>query len=104
MYQNLIYSIADGIATITINRPAVRNALNIATLDELPAAFDSVREDGSVRVVIVTGSGEKAFVAGADISEIAPLAELDPADSTRGEAFAHHGQSVFNVIESLGKP
>ena len=101
MYQNLLYSTLDGIATITINRPAVRNALNTATLDELRAAFDVVREDSAVRVVIVTGSGEKAFVAGADISEIAPLASADPA---LGEAFAHHGQQVFNVIESLGKP
>lgn len=101
MYRNLLYAVTDGIATITINRPAVRNALHIETLDELRAVFESVRDDAGVRVVIVTGSGEKAFVAGADIGEIVALASADPAG---GEAFARRGQSVFDAIESLGKP
>jgi len=98
MYQNILCSIADSIATVTVNRPAVRNALNIATLGELGSAFENFRDDPGVQVVILTGSGDKAFVAGADISEIANLTEAE------GEAFARRGQSVFQSIESLGKP
>ena len=98
MFENILYEKADGIATVTINRPAVRNALNVATLEELRAAFGQIRDDSSIRVVIVTGAGEKAFVAGADISEIAPLTAAD------GAAFARRGQSVFDAIETLGKP
>jgi len=85
MYQNILCSIADSIATVTINRPAVRNALNTATLEELRNAFESLRKDAVVQVVILTGSGDKAFVAGADISEIANLSAND------GEAFARRG-------------
>jgi enoyl-CoA hydratase/carnithine racemase len=98
MYQNILCSITDSIATVTINRPAVRNALNAATLEELGSAFEVLRRDESVQVVILTGSGDKAFVAGADISEIAGLSAAD------GEAFALRGQSAFQAIESLGKP
>lgn len=98
MYQNILCSVAGSIATVTINRPAVRNALNAATLEELASAFEALRADTAVQVVIVTGSGDKAFVAGADISEIANLSETD------GEAFARRGQSVFQSIEYLGKP
>ena len=85
MYQNILCSVAGSIATVTINRPAVRNALNAATLEELGNAFESLRADTAVQVVIVTGSGDKAFAAGADISEIANLSEID------GEAFARRG-------------
>jgi enoyl-CoA hydratase/carnithine racemase len=98
MYSNLLYSTSDSIATIVINRPAVRNALNIATLEELRNALEHVREDSTVRVVIVTGDGEKAFAAGADITEITGLT------SEEGEHFARRGQSVFDLIEALGKP
>ena len=98
MYQNILCSVVDSIATVTINRPAVRNALNAATLEELGKAFEGLRTDTTVQVVIVTGAGDKAFVAGADISEIAKLS------STDGEAFARRGQAVFQAIESLGKP
>src|SRR6185369_10851439 len=98
MYQNILCSIADSIATVTINRPAVRNALNAATLEELGNTFEVLRRDEGVQVVILTGSGDRAFVAGADISEIAGLTASD------GEAFALRGQSVFQSIESLGKP
>jgi len=98
MFENLLYSTNDCIATITINRPASRNALNSATLEELRIAFERIREDSNVHVVIVTGSGDKAFVAGADITEISGLT---PAE---GEEFARRGQAVFDAIEKLGKP
>ena len=98
MYSNLLYSTADSIATIVINRPTVRNALNGATLEELRDAMERVREDSTVRVAIVTGGGEKAFAAGADISEITGLT------AEEGEHFARRGQFVFDLIEALGKP
>ena len=69
MYQQLLFSIANGIATIVINRPAVRNALNAATVEEIRDAVESARNDGNVRAVIITGSGDRAFVAGADIGD-----------------------------------
>ena len=65
MYENLLYEVRDGIAYVTINRPEVRNALNRKTLSDLGEAFQSASDDDSVRVVILTGSGDKAFVAGA---------------------------------------
>jgi enoyl-CoA hydratase len=98
MFQNILCSVANEVATVTINRPAVRNALNAATLAELGRAFETLRSDPGVQVVILTGSGDKAFVAGADISEIANLT------ASQGEAFARRGQSVFQSIESLDKP
>jgi enoyl-CoA hydratase len=98
MYQHLLYAARDSVATITVNRPSVRNALNVATMDELAAAFDRAQADPVVRVVILTGAGDKAFVAGADISEIAALEEVS------GTEFSRHGQEVFDRIESLGKP
>src|SRR5205814_922088 len=79
-------------------RPKVLNALNMATMEELRAAFHDVKNDSSVRVVIFTGSGEKAFIAGADISELAKH------DAIRGKEYTHKGQSVLNLIENLGKP
>ena len=98
MFENLLYEKRDAIAIITINRTAVRNALNSATVRELGAAFEQAKNDGSVRVVILTGAGEKAFVAGADINE---LAVQTPAG---GKEYALAGQAVFNSIENLGKP
>jgi enoyl-CoA hydratase len=98
MYQNLLYSSTDSIAVIVINRPDVRNALNAATLDELSDAFMRIQEDSSIRCVILTGAGEKAFVAGADILEISGL------NAEEGERFARHGQAVFDAIETVGKP
>src|SRR3990172_7426270 len=91
MFQNLIFEKKDRIPTITVNRPAVRNALNSATIAELMKAFEDAKVDDEVRVVILTGAGDKAFVAGADINE---LATLNPAV----------GQRVFDYIEQLGKP
>jgi len=85
-------------ALITIDRPKARNALNRQALDELRQAVLEVRHDEAVRAAIVTGAGDKAFVAGADISE---LALLSPAE---GKAYALRGQHVFDLIEQSGKP
>lgn len=98
MYRHLLYSIRESVVTITVNRPSVRNALNIAAVEELGKAFEQAKKDSTVRVVILTGAGDKAFVAGADVSEIADLTE------TSGLEFSRRGQSVFDQIESLGKP
>ncbi len=72
-YENLLYEVADGIATTTVNRPKVLNALNVATIRELEAAFTAARDNEAVRVIIITGAGEKAFIAGADVSELHDL-------------------------------
>ena len=98
MYENLLYEVRDGIAFVTVNRPKVHNALDQLTMSELVTAFESAVSDEQVRVVILTGSGEKAFVAGASIKEFAPLS---PAG---GRDYALAGQDVFNFIEQLGKP
>ncbi len=98
MYRNLLYEVNDGIAFATVNRPKVHNALDQLTMSELVTAFESAADDEQVRVVILTGSGEKAFVAGADITEFASLSPVD------GREYALAGQDVFNFIEQLGKP
>jgi enoyl-CoA hydratase len=85
-------------ARVVINRPAVMNALSTRTLDELEVAFTDLGRDESVRVIVITGAGEKAFVAGADINE---LAKHTP---TSGREAALRGQRVFDLIENLGKP
>jgi enoyl-CoA hydratase len=86
------------VAVVTFNRPKVLNALNLATLDELAATMRQLQHDATVRCVIITGAGEKSFVAGADINE---LAALTP---TLGREHARAGQAVFDIIEQLGKP
>ncbi len=98
MYENLLYDVRDGIAFVTINRPEVHNALDRLTMSELVTAFESVASDDRVRTVILTGSGDKAFVAGADIKEFASLSPVD------GREYALAGQDVLNFIEHLGKP
>jgi len=98
MYEHLLFSTVNAIASIVINRPAVRNALNASTLEELSDAVERVRVDDSIRAAIITGSGDRAFVAGADIGEITGL------NRSEGESFARRGQAVFNSIEFLGKP
>ena len=97
-YQNLLIEKKDNIATVTINRPDKLNALNSQTMSELKEAFTELKSDSEIYVVIVTGSGEKAFVAGADI------AELNKLDVITGKTFAESGQAVFNLIENLDKP
>ena len=97
-YENILFDKKDGIAYITFNRPKVLNALNRKTVEELRNALLDTRDDSSVRVVILTGAGEKSFVAGADIGE---LAQRTPVD---GKDFSLFGQSVFHLLEALGKP
>lgn len=96
--NNLLLKVENRIATITINRPKKLNALNHQTLVELEIAFDKIKTEDTISVVIITGSGEKAFVAGADISELTKL------DKKAGKEFSEFGQSVFNKIENLEKP
>jgi enoyl-CoA hydratase len=96
--ENLKFSSEDNIGIIKINRPDKLNALNEQTLQELNNLLKEIKENDSVYVVIITGSGEKAFVAGADIME------LNKLDATSGENFAKFGQSVFDAVENLGKP
>jgi len=97
-YKNLLLDINEHIAVLTLNRPDKLNALNHETLLELLQALKLVKSDENIFVVIITGSGEKAFVAGADISEINKLNMLD------GKKFAEFGQSVFSMIEKFDKP
>src|SRR3979411_385155 len=97
-YENLLYEKKDGIAYITFNRPKVLNALNRKTVEELQQALLDARSDAEVRVLILTGAGEKAFVAGADINE---LAQQTPVN---GKEFSLYGQSVFHLLETIGKP
>src|SRR5438093_5564527 len=97
-FDNLLLDRDGAIVVMTINRPRVLNALNAQTIDELRRAMLELRSDAQVRVIIVTGSGEKSFVAGADINE---LAVQTPAS---GREHALAGQHVFGVIENLGKP
>jgi len=97
-YENLIYEKKDQIAYITFNRPTKLNALNRKTVEELEDCLKDARDDAGVRVLILTGAGEKSFVAGADIGE---LAQRTPVD---GKDFSLYGQGVFRMLETLGKP
>ena len=97
-YENILFEKKNAIGYVTVNRPKALNALNVATMEELRAAFIEIRDDAGLRAAILTGAGEKAFVAGADINELARQ------DAVQGKAFAHRGQSVFDLIENLGKP
>jgi enoyl-CoA hydratase len=96
--KNLLLERDGPVATVTINRPAVLNAMSLETLDELHRAIEALGKDDAVRVIVITGAGEKAFVAGADINE---LARQSP---TSGREHAIRGQQVFDRIERLGKP
>jgi enoyl-CoA hydratase len=97
-FDNLLYERDGAVAILTFNRPAVLNALNAATLRDLGAALDALSSDDEVRAVILTGAGEKSFVAGADINELAVLTPVE------GKEHARHGQRLFDRIEHLGKP
>jgi enoyl-CoA hydratase len=97
-YENVKVAVADGVATVTIDRPKVLNALNGQTLREMAHAFDELARNEAVRAVVVTGSGDKAFVAGADINELAKMKALEAKD------LARFGQQVFARLETMGKP
>src|SRR6478752_6932750 len=95
---NVLYEKKGLIAYVTVNRPKVLNALNTSTWTDLRAAFEDAKSDPSVRGVILTGAGDKAFVAGADISELAHIDAYEAEESSR------FGQGVLDLIENLGKP
>ncbi|MGB0403801.1 MAG: enoyl-CoA hydratase/isomerase family protein [Salibacteraceae bacterium] len=98
-YNNILTSTENGIETITINRPKQLNALNKETIEELSSAFTSADKNSDVRVIVITGSGEKAFVAGADIKEFANFSV------EQGEMLSRKGQEIlFNLVESLKTP
>lgn len=97
-YQNLKFDKKDSIATVTINRPEKLNALNTAVMTDLRQAFTQIKDDPEIRVAILTGAGEKAFVAGADI------AELNKNNPVEAKEYTHRGQAVLDLIENLGKP
>lgn len=98
-FDNILFENNDGVATITINRPKKLNALNKATIQELHEAFSEAQDDEDVKVIILTGSGEKAFVAGADISE---FADFSPEE---GKRLAADGQNkLFDFVANLSKP
>src|SRR5258706_3061382 len=96
--QNVLYEKKGAIAYVTVNRPKVLNALNQRTWDDLRAAFEEARHDAEVRGVILTGAGDKSFIAGADNSELAHLSAVEAEESSAG------GQEVLNRVENLGKP
>lgn len=97
-YQTLLFEVQEAVAYVTINRPDKLNALNAQAKSELREAFEHCRTNDAISVVILTGAGEKAFIAGTDIRE---LTALNPET---GKEFSEGGQSVFNLIENLGKP
>ena len=97
-YENLLYEKKAGIAYITFNRPKLLNALHRKTMEELHQVLQDARDDASVRVLILTGAGDKAFVAGADINE---LAQQTPVN---GKEFSLYGQGVLHLLETMGKP
>jgi len=95
---NVLYEKKGAIAYVTVNRPKVLNALNTPTWADLRTAFADARDDAAVRGVVLTGAGDKAFIAGADISELANVAAFEAEQSSR------FGQGVLDLIENLGKP
>jgi enoyl-CoA hydratase/carnithine racemase len=96
--ENVLYEKKGPIAYVTLNRPKVLNALNTKTWEDLRKAFETARDDGEVRGIILTGAGDKAFIAGADINELAQLTAV------KGEESSSFGQQVLNLVENLGKP
>src|SRR3989442_15381601 len=95
--ENLLYEKKGAIAYVTLNRPKVLNALNQRTWENLRTAFEDARDDAQVRGVILTGAGDKAFIAGADISELAHVTAVE------AEKSSSYGQAGLNLIENLGK-
>jgi enoyl-CoA hydratase len=97
-YENILFEVSDGIGVLTFNRPKALNALNPATLDEVAGVLQLAARDDSIRVLVLTGAGEKAFVAGADINEFSSMNPLS------ARLFAEKGQGIFFEIERLPKP
>ena len=97
-FENVLYEKKGPIAYVTLNRPKVLNALNQATWKELQTAFEAARQDDEIRGVILTGAGDKAFIAGADIGELSKLSAVE------AEKSSSYGQTVLNLVENLGKP
>jgi enoyl-CoA hydratase len=97
-YETLLYEKRNNIGYVTVNRPAKLNALNRQVMEELLDCFQTLARDDEVRVVIVTGAGEKAFIAGADINELAAQSPVEGKETSR------RGQAVLDFIENLGKP
>ena len=97
-FENLLIENNEGVALLTINRPAVLNSLDASVLDELQAAFEVLAQDALVRVIVLTGAGEKAFVAGADIAAMSELSV------PQAHAFARKGDKLVNFIGRLPKP
>ena len=95
---NVLYEKKGSIAYVTVNRPKVLNALNTPTWSDLRKAFEDARDDAAIRGVILTGAGDRAFIAGADISELAQVLAFEAEQSSR------FGQEVLDLIENLGKP
>jgi enoyl-CoA hydratase/carnithine racemase len=95
---NVLYEKKDAVAYVTVNRPRVLNALNTPTWTDLRTAFEDAQKDAAVRGVILTGAGSKAFIAGADIGELARVTAYEAEQSSR------FGQEVLDLIENLGKP
>ena len=98
-FKNLLLETSNGIARLTVHRPDKLNALNHETLTELAAAFDALEADANVRCVVITGSGEKAFVAGADINELVAMPSAMAA-----KELAYFGQQVFGRLDRMSKP
>lgn len=97
-FQNILVEDKEGLLLLTVNREESLNALNFATLEELKAIFEEIADNKDIKAVIITGAGEKAFVAGADIREIATLNEVN------ARKFSENGQEVFSMIENCHKP
>jgi enoyl-CoA hydratase/carnithine racemase len=97
-FENVLYEKKGPIAYVTLNRPKVLNALNQRTWQDLRAAFENARDDADVRGAILTGAGDKAFIAGADIGELAQVTAVE------AERSSTYGQEVLNLVENLGKP
>ncbi len=97
-YENINYTVENGIATIAINRPKALNALNLATLTELKDVVEKIAVDKAIQVVIITGAGEKSFVAGADI------VEMSTKNAVEGRVWGQVGQNIFTEIENLPQP
>jgi enoyl-CoA hydratase len=97
-FENLLIERDGAVAILTFNRPKVLNALNTQTLTELSSALSSFKDDGEVRAIVLTGAGEKSFIAGADINELAVQTPIE------GKEHARRGQAIFDAIENLGKP